>query len=71
MDQEKEETAKDSEHVDLLERKLIIAYLSYALDDVRMLGGAGLEYLQMAIAEIAGEPSAANFDRPQQSPLPH
>jgi hypothetical protein len=71
MDHEREETVNDAELVDPHERKLIIAYLSYALDDVRMLGGAGLELLQMAIAEIAGEPAMDNFDRPQQSPLPH
>jgi len=39
------------------QRELIIAYLSYALDDVRALSEVGLHLLQLAIATINDEVS--------------
>jgi hypothetical protein len=39
------------------ERDLIVAYLSYALDDVRALSEMGSQYLQMTIATITEDAS--------------
>jgi len=46
---------KTSRTVDPRERELIVAYLSYALDDVRALSAVGVNLLQMTIATIAEE----------------
>ena len=35
------------------ERDLLVAYLSYALDDVEAISRAGLHHLRMAISSIA------------------
>ena len=45
------------------ERELIVAYLSYALDDVGALSESGLHLLQLAIATLATEASAGTSDR--------
>ena len=37
------------------ERDLIVAYLSYALDDVRALSEVGSHFLQMTIASLIDE----------------
>jgi hypothetical protein len=41
---------------DSQERDLLVAYLSYALDDVEAISPAGLHHLQMAISSIAQNP---------------
>jgi hypothetical protein len=38
------------------ERDLLVAYLSYALDDVEAISRAGLHHLRMAISSIAQDP---------------
>ncbi|HXW43109.1 MAG TPA: hypothetical protein VEK75_18005 [Xanthobacteraceae bacterium] len=40
------------------ERELVIAYLSYAMDDVAALSPAGLQLLCMTIAALKGETAA-------------
>jgi hypothetical protein len=42
---------------DSQERDLLIAYLSYALDDVEAISRAGLHHLRMAISSIAQDPA--------------
>ena len=52
------------------QRELIVAYLTYALDDVRALSEAGSRYLQMTIASIneeAGADSAIRSAQPAPS----
>jgi hypothetical protein len=39
------------------ERELLVAYLSYALDDVEAISRAGLHHLRMAISSIAAHPA--------------
>lgn len=46
--------------VDPRERELIVAYLSYALEDVRAVSAAGLQLLQLTIAAITEESAAQN-----------
>jgi hypothetical protein len=36
---------------------LLVAYLSYALDDVEAISRAGLHHLRMAISSIAAHPA--------------
>jgi hypothetical protein len=43
---------RESRAINPRERDLVIAYLSYALDDVRALSEAGSRFLQMTIATI-------------------
>lgn len=45
----------DARAIDLRQRELIVAYLSYALDDVRAVSAAGLQLLQLTIAAITEE----------------
>ncbi len=45
------------------QRDLLVAYLSYALDDVEAISRAGLHHLRMAISSIAQDP-AADLDAP-------
>jgi hypothetical protein len=71
MDQDKERNAKDIESPNPQRRELIVAYLSYALDDVRALGGIGPQLLQMTIAAIAENPAADDSNRTLQSTLAH
>lgn len=40
------------------ERELLVAYLSYALDDVEAISRAGLHHLRMAISSIAAHSAA-------------
>jgi hypothetical protein len=61
MNQEKtQDEYVGSREQKLRERELIVAYLSYALDDVRELGGPGLHLLQMTIAAIADNEASVN-----------
>ena len=46
---------RESRAISPRERDLVIAYLSYALDDVRALSEAGSRFLQMTIATITDE----------------
>jgi hypothetical protein len=71
MDQDKETNAKDIGIPDPWQRELIIAYLSYALDDVRALGGIGPQLLQMTIEAIAENPAADDSNRALQSTQVH
>jgi len=71
MDQDKETEAKDTKIPHLRQRELIIAYLSYALDDVRALGGIGPQLLQMTIEAIAENPAVDDSDPPLQPTLAH
>jgi hypothetical protein len=53
------------------QRDLVIAYLSYALEDVRALSEAGSQLLQMTIATINEESSQDMSVQPLQSTTPH
>jgi hypothetical protein len=53
------------------ERELVVAYLSYALEDVRALSEAGSHLLQMTIATITEETSLDTRVQPLQSTIPH
>ncbi len=46
---------KESKTLSPRERELVVAYLSYALEDVRALSPMGSHFLQMTIASIAEE----------------
>jgi hypothetical protein len=53
------------------QRDLVIAYLQYALEDVRALSEAGSHLLQMTIATITEESSEDRPVQPLQSTTPH
>jgi hypothetical protein len=53
------------------QRELVVAYLSYALEDVRALSEAGSHLLQMTIATITEESSLDTRFQPLQSTTPH
>ena len=53
------------------QRDLVIAYLSYAIEDVRALSEAGSHLLQMTIATITEETSQDTSAQPLQSTIPH
>ena len=53
------------------ERELIVAYLSYALDDVRALSEVGSHLLQMTIATLNEETAPENSAQPLQSSPVH
>jgi len=46
---------KSVARTDLHQRDLVVAYLSYALDDVQAVSAVGLQLLQMTIAAINEE----------------
>ena len=48
-----DDTKNENNREDSASRELIVAYLSYALDDVRAMSADGLQFLQLAIATIA------------------
>ena len=52
------------------ERDLIVAYLSYAIDDVRALSEVGSHFLQMTIASLTDDsvPDAVAEPRPTTPP---
>ena len=52
----------ENETIEPDERELIVAYLSYALDDVRAVSDIGLHLLQMTIAALRKDAAAANSD---------
>jgi hypothetical protein len=53
------------------EREQIVAYLSYALEDVRALSEAGSHLLQMTIATITEETTLDISVQPLQSTSSH
>ena len=53
-------TENEDETVSRRQRELIVAYLSYAIEDVRAVSETGLHLLQMTIAALSGETAAAN-----------
>jgi hypothetical protein len=57
----------ENEAINPDERELIVAYLSYALDDVRAVSDIGLHLLQMTIAALRKEAVAANSG--QEAPV--
>lgn len=58
---------RENESVNPDERELIVAYLSYALDDVRAVSDIGLHLLQMTIAALRKDAAVANSD--QEAPV--
>ena len=62
---------KESKTIGPHEREQIVAYLSYALEDVRALSEAGSHLLQMTIATITEETSQDTSVQPLQSTTPH
>ena len=62
---------KESKALSPRQRDLVIAYLSYALEDVRALSEAGSHLLQMTIATITEESSPDISVQPLHSMTPH
>ena len=62
---------KDVKALSPRQRELVVAYLSYALEDVRALSEAGSHLLQMTIATITEETSLETRAEPMQSTTPH
>jgi hypothetical protein len=62
---------KQSKTLSPRQRELVVAYLSYAIEDVRALSEAGSQLLQMTIATIAEESSLDTRFQPLQSTTPH
>jgi hypothetical protein len=62
---------KESKNLSPRQRDLVIAYLSYAIEDVRVLSEAGSHLLQMTIATITEETSQDTSVQPLQSTTPH
>jgi hypothetical protein len=53
----------ENETVNPDECELIVAYLSYAIEDVRAVSDIGLHLLQMTIAALRKQATAANSDQ--------
>jgi hypothetical protein len=53
------------------ERELIVAYLSYALDDVRAISELGSHFLQMTIASLTDEAALDAASAPLQTTPTH
>jgi hypothetical protein len=62
---------KESKALSPRQRDLVVAYLSYALEDVRALSEAGSHLLQMTIATINEESSQDTSVQPLQSTISH
>ena len=62
---------KESKTLSPRQRDLVVAYLSYALEDVRALSEAGSHLLQMTIATITEETDRDVSIQPLQSTTPH
>jgi hypothetical protein len=62
---------KENKAISPRERDLVVAYVSYALEDVRALSEAGSRFLQMTIATIAEETTLDMPMQPLQSTTPH
>lgn len=62
---------KESKTLSPHQRELVVAYLSYALEDVRALSEAGSHLLQMTIATITEESSLDMSVQPLHSMTPH
>ncbi len=62
---------KESKTLSPRERELVVAYLSYALEDVRALSEMGSHFLQMTIATITEEASLDIPVQPMQSTITH
>jgi hypothetical protein len=62
---------KESKALSPRQRDLVIAYLSYAIEDVRALSEAGSHLLQMTIATINEESSQDTSVQPLQSTTSH
>jgi alkylhydroperoxidase/carboxymuconolactone decarboxylase family protein YurZ len=65
------QSKSESKSLSPRERELIVAYLSYALDDVRVLSEVGSHLLQMTIATLNEEMAAVNSAQPLQSSPAH
>jgi hypothetical protein len=55
---------KDDKIFNPRERELIVAYLTYALEDVRSLSEIGSHFLQMTIASLSDEAALDNPGQP-------
>ena len=62
---------KDGEALSPRQRELVVLYLSYAIEDVRVLNEMGAHFLQMAIATISEEASLDTPVQPIQTTTPH
>jgi len=62
---------KESKTLSPRQRDLVVAYLQYALEDVRALSEAGSHLLQMTIATITEESSLDISVQPLHSMTPH
>ena len=57
--------------LDPRERELIVAYLSYALEDVRAISEVGSHFLQMTIATLTDEAALDAATTPLQTTPTH
>jgi len=62
---------KESKTLNPRQRELVVLYLSYALEDVRVLSEMGSHFLQMAIATISEEANLDTPVQPIQTTTPH
>ena len=62
---------KDGEALSPRQRELVVLYLSYAIEDVRVLNEMGAHFLQMAIATISEEANLDTPVQPIQTTTPH
>jgi hypothetical protein len=53
------------------ERDLVIAYLSYALEDVQALSKVGVQLLHMTIASLSEDAQSADSEERAQPALPN
>jgi hypothetical protein len=62
---------KDGKIFNPRERELIVAYLTYALEDVRSLSEIGSHFLQMTIASLCDEAALDSPGEPLQPTPTH
>ena len=62
---------RDDRTLDPRERELIVAYLSYALEDVRAISEVGSHFLQMTIATLTDEAALDSATAPLQTTPTH
>jgi hypothetical protein len=66
---------KDDKAINPRQRDMIVAYLSYALEDVRAINKMGSQFLEMAIASLTEDlPDETALDAPvlpMQTATPH
>lgn len=62
---------RDDKSLDPRERELIVAYLSYALEDVRAISEVGSHFLRLTISTLTDEAALDAAGEPLQTTTPH